>query len=283
VSELPRRPRRLVSDDADLAVVEIGASEAAAVIAHGAGSSARFVEAALASPLADAGLRLVTYDLRGHGASTPARSVDDHHLDVHARDLATVAGAVDGEVVVVGGISLGAHAAVRAVGKGGTFGSVRRGVSEPRAVLACLPAWTGAARRGRGPHAAAAEELAHLGVDGVIERLRSERSLPRWLRHTLVTDYLRHDPRSLVAALTSLDGGEAPSLEEIGELEVPLAVVGWEDDPGHPIEVARSWASMGGGSLVELGLGELEAGVDRLGMAVVEALRAAGVSVDEAR
>ncbi|MFP4312303.1 MAG: alpha/beta fold hydrolase, partial [Nitriliruptoraceae bacterium] len=103
---------------AQLAVSEVGPPEAPAwVLAHGAGSSARFVRAAFAGPVLATGRRLIAYDLRGHGASSPARAPEDHHLDVHAGDLAAVVARVPG-VEVVGGISLGAHVAVRAVADG---------------------------------------------------------------------------------------------------------------------------------------------------------------------
>lgn len=237
-----------------------------AVLAHGAGSSARFVAEAFAVPLATAGYRLVTYDLRGHAGSSPARSVADHHLDVHAADLAAVVASIDAEVAVVGGVSLGAHAAVRAV--------VSAAVSAS-SVLACLPAWVGQAVAGEGPHAAVAAELASHGVDGMLARLRTEPGLPSWLRTTLVTDFSRHDVASLVAALTALDGGAGPDAGELQGLAVPLAVVGWADDPGHPLEVARAWATHADrGRLSTLDLAAMAQGVSALGRAAVEALGA---------
>ena len=269
-----RRDWRVAHDGRSLAVVEVTASHVAptapvALIAHGAGSSATFVEAAFAGPLADAGLRLATYDLRGHGGSQVARSAEHHHLDVHADDLAAVAASLDGEVAVIGGVSLGAHAAVRATS---------REVVSARSVLACLPAWTGKAIPGQGPHAATAVELHRLGVAGVVERLRTEPGLPRWLRETLMADYHRHDPASLIAALTSLDGGEAPSRTELSALSVPLAVVGWADDPGHPLEVARTWAEAAAeGQLVVMELAAMDRGVASLGEAAVAALVATGI------
>lgn len=273
-----RRHWRVSHDGRSLAAVEVAASQVAptapvALIAHGAGSSARFIEAAFTGPLGDAGLRLVTYDLRGHGTSQVARSTEHHHLDAHAADIAAVAASLDGEVAVIGGVSLGAHAAVRAAS--------RRTVAA-RSVLACLPAWTGKAAPGKGPHAATAVELHHLGVAGVVERLRTEPGMPTWLRETLVADYLNHDQASLFAALTSLDGGEAPSRTELAALRVPLAVVGWADDPGHPLEVARTWADAAAeGFLVEMDLAAMDRGVASLGDAAVEALVAARiVSVD---
>jgi pimeloyl-ACP methyl ester carboxylesterase len=261
-------------DDAtSLAAMEVAATAGivegpVVLLAHGAGSSARFVADAFSVPMAAAGYRLVTYDLRGHAGSSPARSSADHHLDVHAADLAAVAVSIDAEVEVVGGVSLGAHAAVRAVAANGVATS---------AVLACLPAWLGRAVADHGPHAVVAAEVAAHGVDGMLARLRTEAELPPWLRHTLLTDYPRHDAASLAAALTALDGGEAPRVEELQGLAVPTAVVGWADDPGHPLEVAQAWAAHAErGCLVTLDLDAMGDGVTALGRAAVEAL--AGVA-----
>jgi pimeloyl-ACP methyl ester carboxylesterase len=226
---------------ARLAVVEVGPADAPAwVVAHGVGSSARFVTAAFARPVLAAGCRLVAYDLRGHGASDPARTVGSHHLDVHAGDLTQVVASVasSGGIALVGGVSLGGHAAVRAVSSGRLEAAV-----DPShlTLLACLPAWTGVATPGRGPHAAIAAEVAAIGIPGVLARLRGDTAMPAWLRDTLVTDYGRHDQASLAAALIALDGGEAPTEAELRALPVPLAVVAWPDDPGHPLVTAEAW------------------------------------------
>jgi pimeloyl-ACP methyl ester carboxylesterase len=247
-----------------LAVAEMGdAAAPAIVLAHGVGSSARFVAAACAPPLVAAGWRVVAYDARGHGASTACRDVADHHLDAHAEDLAAVVASA-GAVAAVGGISLGGHAALRWHG------------SRPRVV--CLPAWRGAATAGEGPHAAVAAEVRRDGVAGLLARLRADTDLPRWLQRTLVTDYARHDPASLEAALLALDGGRAPGSDEARSLDVPLAVVAWRDDPGHPFAVAEALVQDApSATLTELSIGALEERLTRFGDTIVTALRSVGV------
>jgi pimeloyl-ACP methyl ester carboxylesterase len=246
----PVRQRRVATGEVELGVVEVGPGTApAVVVAHGVGSSARFVVEAFAAPVLDAGGRLVAYDLRGHGASTPVADPHGHRLDDHVGDLLAVLATLDGPPVVLGGISLGGHAAVRAADRGG----------ESAAVLACLPAWTGRAVPGAGPHAAVAAEVRRVGIAEVIERLRADTTMEPWLRETLVTDYGRHDPASLLAALVALDGGDAPSEVELAHLgDRPLAVVGWPDDPGHPLTVAQRWSVLAPrAALGELQIGDL--------------------------
>jgi pimeloyl-ACP methyl ester carboxylesterase len=277
-SALPTEPRHHLVDTGELvlAAVELGPPAApVVVVAHGVGSSARFVVEAFAAPVLSAGYRLVAYDLRGHGASAVVPEVSRHHLDDHVGDLAAVVHQLGGEVAVLGGVSLGGHAAVRAAA---------RGVGG-RIVLACLPAWTGTAVAGEGPHAAVAEEVRRIGIDAVIARLRADRTMPSWLRGTLVTDYARHDPASLTAALLSLDGGGAPDEPELAALDRPLAVVGWPDDPGHPLDTARRWvASAPRAVLGELHLTDLERSHARLGevaMATVARVLASGAGGED--
>lgn len=253
-----------------IAGVELGPPDAPAwLIVHGAGSSARFIVESFAGPVLVAGARLVAYDLRGHGASGAVPDRDAHHLDVQVGDLSAVATAVAGDIEVVGGVSLGGHVAVRALAGPG---SVR--LAGVEVALACLPAWTGVAPRGSGPHAGTAAEIRAVGVPAVIERLRSAEGLPSWLRETLLTDYPRHDPASLAATLEALDGGLAPTEDELRALPVPLAVVGWPDDPGHPLPVAERWAELA--SPRPLGrsrLQDLEGDVAALGRCAVEVVR----------
>lgn len=262
----PSRRRSVEVAGATLALVELGPPDAPAwLVAHGAGSSARFITEALGGAVVRAGRRLLAYDLRGHGASSPARHTRDHHLDVHAADLATVAARSDGDIEVVGGISLGAHAAVRAVADG----------TRCAVALACLPAWTGRAAPGRGPHAAVASRLTEVGVAGHLAAIRDDPGLPDWLRRTLLADWSEHDPSSLAAVLTALDGGLAPTAEEVAALPVPLAVVGWPDDPGHPVEVAQRWAAAAvRGHLSTASMAAMQAGVDHLGAVAVAAVSA---------
>lgn len=235
----------------------------AVVVAHGVGSSSRFVLDAFAGPLAHAGLRLVAYDLRGHGRSTPVTDPLGHRLDAHVADLRRVAVVADADVV--GGVSLGAHAAVAHAAERPT----------PRAVLACLPAWTGRAEPGEGPHAGVAAAVRTHGVAASIDGFPDDPLLPDWLRTVLVRDWSACDPESLLAALVALDGGLAPAEAELRALEVPLALVAWPDDPGHPLEVAEAWRDWAPRAALEtLTLGDLDHDLEAFGRAAVRALSA---------
>lgn len=232
-----------------------------AVIAHGVGSSPRFIREAFAAPLAAAGYRLVAYHLRGHGDSTPLPDPADHDLDRHVADLDAVAAAVGARLV--GGVSLGAHIAA-------TWAADREDLD---GVLLCLPAWTGRATPGVGPHAAVADTVRRGGLTALVATVRQDPSLPDWLRDLLLRDWATHPADSLVAALIALDGGQAPDAETLRRIRVPAGVVGWPEDPGHPLEVARAWAEqLPRAALRCTSLDAVGAGRTALGAAAVRAL-----------
>ncbi|MBW3659804.1 MAG: alpha/beta hydrolase, partial [Actinobacteria bacterium] len=171
--------------------------------------------------------------------------------------------------VTVAGISLGGHVAVAWAA---SVGALRA-----RAVVACLPAWTGRAVPGEGAHAAVAAEVARSGVDGMIASFREDHTMEPWLREVLLRDWPVHDPASLTAALTALDGGLAPTEVELRGLAVPLGLVAWPDDAGHPIAVAREWRDLAPRAVLEeIRLGDLAGSPAPLGAAALRALSALG-------
>ncbi len=237
------------------------------VIGHGVGSSARFVREAFTGPAAAIGFRLVSYDLRGHGGSGPVTDPAALSLAHHVTDLAAVADAVGAEVV--GGVSLGGHAAVDLAAAGRPL----------RGVVACLPAWTGRAVPGVGVHAAVAAQARTTTVEAMLAAMTADEAAPRWLVDLLARDWRTHQDASLRAALIALDGASAPFAADLRALPVPLALVAWPHDPGHPIEVARAWADWVPRSrLVETSLAAVGADARRLGAAAMVALARLGIT-----
>lgn len=251
-------------------VTEVGHPAAPAVLLfHGVGSSRRYLLDTFAVPLVGAGWRLVAADLRGHGATPPLSDPADHAFDRQVEDVAVLADAVG--AAVLGGVSLGGHAAVAAAAAGVPC----------RAVVACLPAWVGRAVPGEGPHAAVAAEVAAVGIAGMLSRFAADTAMPAWLRDVLLRDWPTHDLASLAAALTALDGGQAPTLQEVATVSAPIAVVGWPDDPGHPLAVARDWvAAAPRGHLATIGLHDPGRDPTAMGRAANSGLAALGVTAE---
>jgi len=225
-------------DDVALAVRVIGPpldrrAVPTAVLAHGAGSGAGFVVRAFGGPLVAAGWRLVAYDLRGHGGSTPVSAGGRLRIADHAADMLSVARRTG--AVLLGGVSLGAHAAVSA--------AATRIASGQRldAVLLVMPAWTGEPEQVAAANVLQAEELERAGVDSALDRIR--RAYPGWVADELAGSWPGHDPQAFAAVLRALGGSRAPGLAELTGLRVPAAVVAMLKDPMHPAGVAQQWAT----------------------------------------
>jgi pimeloyl-ACP methyl ester carboxylesterase len=218
------RSWRLDADDGSLAVTERGPGDApAVVVAHGVGSTGEFA-ARCWSGCVEAGYRLVTYDLRGHGDSTPGPA----DLARHVADLAALAREVGARVV--GGTSLGAHVAAAYASSGVPLD----------AVLLAIPGWLGAPTRPA--NAAVADEIEATGVAATLARIAGDADVPRWVVVELERSWPRHDPASLVAAFRAVAADDAPDLAALRGVPAAAGVVGLVDDPGHPFAAAEAYA-----------------------------------------
>lgn len=189
------------------------------VLAHGAGSSAQFLAAAFPAHRIGAGVRAACY-------------LDDRTGDVGAiaAGLARACAEVAGPVVV-GGVSLGAHAAA----------GLLAGPKAPAnavAGLVVMPAWTGPPDRIAHLTAAAAAALAALSPAGVLAELDAD----DWVTPQLRLAWSLRDPDDLVAELQLAATQPAPSERELSHVRVPVGVVALADDTLHPEAVARRWA-----------------------------------------
>jgi pimeloyl-ACP methyl ester carboxylesterase len=224
------RSWRLDVDGVTLAVTERGDEAApAAVLVSGVGSTGEFAARCWAGCV-PSGYRLVTYDLRGHGASTPLPDPDDQALAHHVRDLAVVAGATSARVV--GGTSLGAHVAASYALTGAPLD----------ALLLAIPGWLGAGSPTALANAAVADELAATGVEATLARIAAE-DVPRWIVIELERSWRAHDPGSLVAAFRAVAAGAAPDVTALGRVRAAAGVVGMVDDPAHPFAAAEAYAA----------------------------------------
>ena len=214
-----------------LAVTERGDPAApAAVLASGVGSTGEFAARCWAGCV-EAGYRLVTYDLRGHGDSTPLPDPADHALGRHVADLAALADATNARVV--GGTSLGAHVAA-AYAATGTY---------LHALLLAIPGRLGAGSDTAIANAAVAAELAATGVTATLARIAADPAVPRWVAIELERSWPRHDPESLVAAFTAISRDPAPDRAPLARVDAPAGVVGLVDDPAHPFTAAEAYAT----------------------------------------
>ncbi len=209
-----------------------GGAHRCLVVAHGAGSSAGFLQRAFP------------------GSSTGAAllAVEDRTGSVE-RIVDALARAVDAarrryRQVILGGVSIGAHAAALACA-----------AAPPGAIDGCvfaMPAWTGPAPMPN-PTAAAAAEVSSVGAAGVLRRLRADPALRGdWIVDEL--DAAWRDRPTLAAELRSAAVGAAPTAAELGRIGQPTLVIALAQDPVHPEHVAEEWtAALPSGSLYLIG------------------------------
>jgi len=165
--------------------------------------------------------------------------------------------------IAVGGVSIGASVA--------TAWAVAH-PSRAVAVLAALPAWTGAPDTATAAMAAtlSAHTLRRDGLASAIAQMRA--STPRWLADELTRSWVSQWP-ALPDAMDAVAGYVAPTRDELATLAVPMGVAAATDDPVHPVEVALEWvAATPRAALHTFTLDELGADPGVLGAACVDAL-----------
>ncbi|MEE6176287.1 alpha/beta hydrolase [Mycobacterium sp. 050134] len=220
-----------------------------AVLLAGTGSDDDYVNRAFAGPLAEAGASLIAPRPR------PGRLIGGY--------LSALNDAARSGSIAVGGVSIGA-----AVAAAWALAHPDRTV----AVLAALPAWTGAP--GAAPAAQAARHsAAQLRADGLAATTAAMRaSSPPWLAEELTRSWRGQWPK-LPDAMEEAAGYVAPSRAELAGLTAPLGAAAAVDDPIHPLQVAVDWVgATPRAALRTLTLEQLGANPSALGAACLAAL-----------
>lgn len=189
------------------------------------------------------GRRLVSYDARGHGESSPAPSPDGYEYTDLALDLSAVAGSLGLDRFAVAGSSMGAATAVR-------FALEHPGRLSTLVLI--TPAYAGAGKLDASAltqwdERAAALEAADIdrfviatGVDDLPERWRepariaTRQRIERHRNLSAVVQAVRVVPHSVAFN----------DLTDLAQIDVPTLIVGSRDsaDPGHPLAIAEEYA-----------------------------------------
>jgi pimeloyl-ACP methyl ester carboxylesterase len=189
------------------------------VMLPGTGSDNDYITRAFAGPLRDAGARLLA------PAPQPHRLIDGYltALDDAARD----------GPIAVGGVSIGAAVAVA---------WALRHPECAVAVLAALPAWTGAPDRAPAALAAhhSARQLRDDGLAATTAHMRA--SSPPWLAEELTRSWRDQWP-DLPDAMEEAAGYVAPTRTQLQQLATPMGIAAGADDPIHPLDVGLEWAA----------------------------------------
>jgi pimeloyl-ACP methyl ester carboxylesterase len=225
--------------------VSLGVSDAGSgpvvVLAHGLTATRRYVVMG-SNALERGGHRVIAYDARGHGTSSPAQSAAAYGYEDLGADLEAVLDHAGVERAVLAGASMGAH----------TLGWLALHRPDRVAGLVIItPAFAGEAddpeRLARWD--ALSDGLRRDGIDGFVAAYGEPAVPERWrgtvikvIRQRLalhrhldaVADAVRAVPRSR----------PFEALSDLGAIGVPTVVVASDDeaDPGHPQAVGEAWA-----------------------------------------
>jgi pimeloyl-ACP methyl ester carboxylesterase len=210
------------------------------VLLHGLSATRRYVVMG-SRALERSGHRVVLYDARGHGRSSPAPTPDDYGYETLAADLLALLDDRGIDRAVLGGASMGSHTIVRfALDHGDRVAGL----------VVITPAYTPGnefenfARWDR-----LAAGLRDGGVEGFVAAY-GEPNVPEAWRDTVLRVLhqrlaLHEHPEAVADALEAVPRSLAfEQWEELAELAIPTVVVASRDeaDPGHPYAVAERYA-----------------------------------------
>jgi pimeloyl-ACP methyl ester carboxylesterase len=213
------------------------------VLVHGLSATRRNVVQG-SRHLARRGYRLIAYDARGHGASSPAPRPADYEYSDLVGDLEAVLADLELERPVLAGSSMGA-ATVMAY--------ALEHPERVRAMVQITPAYNGAGRTAEPVEPDQWERFADAldegGIEGFVEISQPDDLPERWrevAKEATRQRLERHeDIRAVAAALRVVPYSQAfDGLDELESLELPTLVVGARDEADwlHPLEIAEEYA-----------------------------------------
>ncbi|HTR90070.1 MAG TPA: alpha/beta hydrolase [Solirubrobacteraceae bacterium] len=223
------------------------------VLLHGLTATRRYV--VMGSRLLErSGFRVISYDARAHGRSSPAPDPRAYTYERLAGDLLTVLDTLNVKRAVLAGASMGAHTIVRFA------------LDHPERVVAaalitpaydpdvdlCDPAATAS-------WDALARGLREGGVEGFLAAYDLDALPPRWqdtVARVLSQRLSAHvHPLALADALEAVPRSRAfERWEDLARIEAPVLVIASRDeaDPGHPLAVAERYARAIPGARLEV-------------------------------
>jgi pimeloyl-ACP methyl ester carboxylesterase len=210
------------------------------VLLHGLTATRRYVVMG-SRMLERSGHRVVLYDARGHGRSSPAPDPGDYGYESLAADLLAVLDERGIERAVLGGASMGAHTIVRLALDHG---------DRVAGLVVITPAYTPEGEdNDLARWDALSAGLRNGGVDGFVAAY-GDPGVPEAWRETVIKVLhqrlsAHEHPDAVADALRVVPRSRAfEDWAELGELDVPCVVVASRDDadPGHPHAIGVRYA-----------------------------------------
>ena len=228
--------------------VVVGPGRTVRVTVEGAGTPLLYLHglssfASTARREAPTGFRLATFDQRGHGEGPAFDAPADYSVDAFVGDAIVVLDALAAaepksgwEQPLLGGTSMGSAVALRlALNHPGRV----------RGLALAGPAFGDELNPLAETIAPAADKIEQLGLRAALPHLEAaqlERGVPPegiWQ----IQRWVNHDETVFPTVLRTVSHWiPFPDLGVVAELEVPVGLVAWPDDPVHPFELAQRLA-----------------------------------------
>jgi pimeloyl-ACP methyl ester carboxylesterase len=214
------------------------------VLLHGLTATRRYVVMG-SRALERSGHRVVAYDARGHGQSTPASAAEAYGYDELAADLGAVLDELEVGCAVLAGASMGAHTILRLA---------LEAPERVAALVAITPGYD--PRTADEPDRLArwdalAAGLREGGVEGFVAAYGEPAVPERWrdtVRQVLRQRMGAHEHPEAVADALSVVPRSHPfgAIEDLGAIAAPVVVVASRDeaDPEHPFALAQAYADV---------------------------------------
>jgi 3-oxoadipate enol-lactonase len=183
--------------------------------------------------------QLIRYDARGHGGTASSYSPEHYHWRSLADDMTAIADALNVERFAAGGQSMGCGTAI--------YAALKAPHRVESLILATPPtAWEGR-KKVTEFLKQMAETDAHLGGKRLarIADRRLKHDVPNWLvgapdeKVGNMTVGLRTmDRRTLPVLYAGAASTDLPSKDALRAIDIPVLILAWTGDPGHPVETA---------------------------------------------
>ncbi len=229
-------------DGVQLSVSDDGEGPAV-VLAHGLTATRRYVVMGSRS-LQRSGHRVICYDARGHGHSSPAADPGAYQYEDLGHDLEAVIDAAGVDRAVLAGASMGAHTLL--------WLALHR-PERVAGVVVITPAFLDGAQaddpQRRAHWDALSDGLRAGGIDGFLAAQGRPQVPPQWaetVERVIRQRLAQHDDLDAVADALKVVPGAHPfaSVAELAAVSVPAVIVASDDeaDPEHPRAIGEAYA-----------------------------------------